>query len=292
MKRFLKHTFSLLNVEYVKLNRNWDFKNVLSPYYRLYYIDAGEGLISTDHASLVLEPGYLYLIPSFTLCSLSCKEYMGQFFIQFFEDSSNGLSLFQHNRTIIKVPALEIDIENIKRILQINPGRGINRSNNPKVYEKHIYYEEYQELNNNQSTAVFIETQGIIYQLISRFLTLGTFRDLSMRTIPEKILDAMNFIQVNLKLPLTVASLSQRANLHQDYFSRLFLQHSGQRPLPYIQEKKIERAQYLMTTTRMSYAEISEETGFGDVSYFSRVFKKTTGSTPDKYKRRNLSVQM
>lgn len=32
--------------------------------------------------------------------------------------------------------ATEVDILNFKRLLEVNPGRGINRSDNPGIYEK------------------------------------------------------------------------------------------------------------------------------------------------------------
>ena len=190
----------------------------------------------------------------------------------------------------MKIQANETDVANMKRVLHINPGRGINRSNNPKIYEKHIYYKEYQELNNDQSISTFIETQGIILQIISRFLNLGSFKPLSSSSIPDRILDAMNYIQLNLSQHLTVAHLAERANQNQDYFSRLFMESTGLRPLMYIHERKIERAQYLMTTTGMSYSKIIEEIGFEDLSYFSRTFKKITGFTPEQYKKENFNI--
>ena len=169
-RKSLRHSFSLLNVDHVHLNQKWDYKHVISPYYRLYYIDEGEGFISDREQKLQLEPAYIYLIPSFTLCNMECHSYLSQYFIQFFEESPDGISLFQNSRTLIKLKASELDLANFKRILQINPGRGINRSDNPKVYEKDVYYKEYQDLNNRQSNAFYMETQGIILQLLSRFL--------------------------------------------------------------------------------------------------------------------------
>jgi AraC-like DNA-binding protein len=289
-RRILKHTFSLLHVDYVKLNNKWNYTNIISPYNRLYFIDEGEGLVSNSESTVKLEPGYIYLIPSFTLCNLHCSKSLGQYFIQFFEESSDGTSLFFNNRTIMKLKADTLDIENFKRILAINPGRGINRSDNPKVYEKNIYYKEYQELNSMQSLSAFMETQGIILQITSRFLTSETFKSHKLSSIPSKILDAISYIQVNLKQNLTVALLSARANQHPDYFSRVFYQYTGERPLSYINDKRIERAQYLITTTNMPYYEIAKETGFENLHYFSRIFKKLTGMTPSDYKRKNLNI--
>lgn len=289
-KRLLKHSFSLLHVDHVHLTQKWNYKNVISPYYRIYYIDEGEGFISNGQKKLNLEPGYIYMIPSFTLCNLHCPSRLSQYFIQFFEESPDGISLFHNNRIPMKVQASELDVANFKRILQINPGRGINRSDNPKVYEKNVYYREYEELNYRQSDATYLETQGIIMQLLSRFLASKQSSSKHAEIIPSKILDAMSYIQMNLNQPLTIIHLAQRANQHQDYFSRQFLQYTGERPLNYIHEKRIERAQYLITTTNMIFTDIAGETGFNSLPHFSKIFKKVTGTTPDNYRKQNQSV--
>ncbi|WP_246228678.1 helix-turn-helix domain-containing protein [Paraflavitalea devenefica] len=215
---------------------------------------------------------------------------MSQYFIQFFEESPDGLSLFQHNRILMKLPASELDIANFKRILDINPGRGINRSDNPKVYEKNVYYREYQELNNRQNDGAYMETLGILLQLLSRFLGSRAPSLNSPHNIPSKVLDTMSYIQLHLKEPLTIAHLAQRVNQHPDYFSRQFLQYTGERPLHYIHEKRIERAQYLITTTSMPYIDIALETGFDSLPHFSKIFKKVTGITPNSYRKQHQSV--
>lgn len=285
IKRALKHTFTLLNIDHVALDSRWNYKNVISPYFRLYYIDDGEGEIWDVSAKVRLEPGFLYIIPSFTLCNLICPNYLSQYFVQFFEESSDGISLFENNRSILKVKATEIDVLNFARLLEINPGRGINRSDNPKIYEKNIFYKEYQDLNNLQSMSTFAETHGILLQLVSRFLTPEIFKYKDGSHVPAKILNAISYIQLNLSRDLTVTSLAKRANLHTDYFSRLFHQHTGERPVKYIHEKRIERAQYLMVTTQMTFSEIATQTGFENVFYFSKIFKKITGMSPGNYKK-------
>ncbi|NOW97890.1 AraC family transcriptional regulator [Mucilaginibacter sp. SG564] len=290
IKRNLQHTFSLLNVDYVKLDSKWNYRNVISPYYRLYYIDEGEGEISGADSLLKLEPGYLYIIPSFTLCNLTCSRYLGQYFVQFFEDSIDGSSFFANNRTLLKTEATEMDVNLFNRLLQINPGRGINRSDNPKVYEKDIYYKEYQELNNQQNTSVYLETQGILMLLTSKFLNPQLFKHPERKLIPLKIAETLNYILVNLHLDLSVQQLASRVNQNADYFSRQFKQHTGTRPLNYINEKRIERAQYLMATSRISYSEICIQTGFDNLSYFSKTFKKLTGMSPSEYKKQMYLV--
>jgi AraC-like DNA-binding protein len=285
IRRILKHSFSLLNTDHVRLGPRWNYRNVISPYHRIYYIDEGEGELSDMDNMLQLEAGFLYIIPSFTLCNLACKSYLSQYFVQFFEESSDGISLFTDNRTIGRVKATEQDVINFKRLVSINPGRGINRSDNPKIYEKDVYYQEYQELNNHQHMADFLETQGILLQLVSRFAIPGMYKSKPVRFIPSKILDTISYISVNLHTSLTIGLLAARINQHPDYFSRLFEESMGVRPLAYLHEKRIERAQYLIVTSQAAYSEIAEMTGFESLSHFSRTFKKITGISPGAYRR-------
>jgi AraC-like DNA-binding protein len=290
MKRILQHTFSLLNVDHVNLTSRWNYTNVISPYYRIYYIDGGAGELSAPQVNLNLEPGYLYIIPSFTVCNMSCKERLSQYFVQFFEESSDGVSLFANNRTILKVPATDVDINLFSRLLEINPGRGINRSDNPRVYEKEIYYKEYQELNNRQNIATYMETQGILLQLMARFLNPNLYQHHEKIAIPDKITETLSYILINLNRELPVSHLASRVDQNIDHFSRQFKLYTGIRPVNYINEKRIERAQYLMGTSRMSYSDISQHTGFDNVSYFSKTFKKHTGMSPRDYKKQMYTI--
>lgn len=286
-RRVLTHTFSLLHVDKVLLNKKWNYKNVISPYIRVYYIDEGEGHISTITEKIKLEAGYLYIIPSFTLCNLECNKSLGQYFIHCFEDAPSGLSLFQNYRAPLKIKANENIKNSIIRLLSINPDRKINRSDNPKVYEQNAFYREYQQLNTKQSDSVFMETQGILLQLIAQFLTvMSSKREIDIQ-IPSVVLDAIRFIQINLSTEITVVQLAKRANLQIDYFSRVFTKHTGERPVEYIQNKRIERAQYLIVTTQLTFAEIAEDIGFQNLPYFYRVFKKVTQMTPSEYARTN-----
>jgi hypothetical protein len=131
-----------------------------------------------------------------------------------------------------RVKATDIDLINFRRLVDITPGRGINRSDNPQVYEKNIYYNEYQELNNHQKISDFLETQGILFQLLSRFTIPEVFQAKEPKVIPAKILDAMRFVYVNLHLPLKVKLLAERASprklsgtSRQIYINCLFNKH-------------------------------------------------------------------
>ena len=142
------------------------------------------------------------------------------------------------------------------------------------------------------SPLLLLTTVLLVFLLVMLTACITSLESLSTRPVtlawaiaPEakKILDAMGYIQVNLDKNLTVAQLSKRACLHQDYFSRIFYQYAGERPLTYIHAKRIERAQYLIATTNMPIAKIAEDTGFENQPYFFKIFKKITRLTPGEY---------
>ncbi len=290
-KSDLMNSFTLLNTDYVQLNKNWNYRNIKSIFYRLYYIDGGEGKLYNDAGTVTLEDGYLYLIPSFTICSYECRNKLSQYYISFMEGAADGISLFAANRKIFKLPAGAEDINCVKRILSLNPNRAIKTSYNPRDYEKTDILRSYQDMNNLIPPAVFMETCGLLLQLLSRFMAAENFRIAERTMIHPKVMDAINFIQTNLLSTITVEGLAQRANQHPDYFSRLFLKNTGERPLAYVQLKRVERAQLLLITTDLPFYRIAEETGFESLSYLSRIFRNHTGQTLSDYKRQNLISQ-
>ncbi|HEX8547855.1 MAG TPA: helix-turn-helix domain-containing protein, partial [Cytophagaceae bacterium] len=254
--------FSLLNTDHIQLDNSWNYKNVVSTFYRLYLIDDGEGRLYDHQQSSKLEKNYLYLIPSFTLCNYECPTFLSQYYLSFIEEAKSGGSLFYNNRRFIKIEARSSDYQQFERLLELNPNRGLNRSHNPKVYEKRPILQSFRELNNELNPSGNLETQGIILQLLSRFMEPDNFRPTSFQKTPSKVLDAIEYMQTNLHTNLTVADLADRANHNADYFSRIFFESTGERPLQYLRNKRIERAQVLLSTTEMRFSQIAEETGF------------------------------
>lgn len=283
-KSVTKSTFSLLNVDFVHLNKNWNYRKIISPFYRIYLIEKGSGTLQTASQTEVLEKGYLYLIPSYTMCNYSCTNYLYQYYTHVVEESADGSSLFLFNRKIFKVKASSGDFAGFRRLLEINPGRGLLTSDNPRDYERGSVIARFQELSKLLDDSRQMETQGIILQLLSRFLASGDFRQGTPASMPTKISNALHYIQTNLHREITVNNLAELANQNPDYFSRVFYDHLSERPLAYIQLRRIERAQFLITTTDLSLGDIAEQTGFESLSYFSRIFKKITGMTARDYR--------
>ncbi len=77
--------------------------------------------------------------------------------------------------------------------------------------------------------------------------------------------------------------IQQHFNYHFDYLNRQFKKWTGQTIFQYLNNTRIARARQLLLTGYYTIEEVAAQTGFCDVYYFSKMFKKHTGTTPGKY---------
>ena len=94
------------------------------------------------------------------------------------------------------------------------------------------------------------------------------------------------YIEQNYSEAISLSRLSAHFGLSVSYIARLFRKELGQTPSAYVNVVRVSAASTLLTETDLSVTEIAEKTGFSDVYYFSRVFKKIVGCSPIKMKRR------
>lgn len=87
---------------------------------------------------------------------------------------------------------------------------------------------------------------------------------------------------------INISTLSQLCGIKESYFRRIFTACFGMPPIKYINNLKIARAKELLLQNEYSVEAVSELSGFNNVYYFCRFFKKNTGITPGKYKNAQL----
>ncbi len=86
---------------------------------------------------------------------------------------------------------------------------------------------------------------------------------------------------------VTMTELSAVTGLSPDYMARRFKAVMYMSPSEYVRKFRIAKAMEFLCNTSLSIAEIAAQTGFSDVSLFSRVFKTAVGLPPASY-RKNL----
>ncbi len=83
--------------------------------------------------------------------------------------------------------------------------------------------------------------------------------------------------------------LSQECGLSKFHLIRLFKKETGVSPAKYLNQIRIDLSKQLLRTTQKSVIEISQDSGFRDLSAFNKAFKKLTGQSPTSYRLSQVS---
>ena len=70
----------------------------------------------------------------------------------------------------------------------------------------------------------------------------------------------------------------------QGYLTRIFQAKYGQSPNQYLIRLRINRARTLLEDQKLSIRQVGEAVGYPDQAYFSRIFKRYMGVSPQKYR--------
>lgn len=107
----------------------------------------------------------------------------------------------------------------------------------------------------------------------------------------KKIINtAKSYIQKHLADDISLVSLSEYVHLSPSYFSSLFKQICGEKLTDYINKMRIEKAKNLLLTGIYKGSEVSNLTGFNEVRYFYKVFRKYTGLSPSDFRSLTLNI--
>ena len=130
--------------------------------------------------------------------------------------------------------------------------------------------------------------QGALYQFFGTILSENYYRKASSMTPRDhkrvmQLKHALEFIESSYTSPLTLQEISDSVGMSPKYFCKFFLEMTHRTPIDYLNYYRIERACYQLLTTNASITDVAYASGFNDLSYFIKTFKKYKGTTPKKY---------
>ena len=105
-------------------------------------------------------------------------------------------------------------------------------------------------------------------------------------TFPEDLTQqAKAYIRDHLGSVEYVSEIAQALHCSESSLMRAFKRDTGWGLAEYIVRKRISSAEKLLRDTGWSISMIADLCGFRDQAYFSRVFKKNKGLTPNEYRK-------
>jgi AraC-like DNA-binding protein len=119
---------------------------------------------------------------------------------------------------------------------------------------------------------------------------LNSLRNNVKKEIYRQLNKAKSFIDSNFTYHVNLNLIAGEAILSKYHFLRLFKQVFGVTPGQYLIEKRLNYAKYLIIRTKKPITDICYISGFENLSYFSRCFRKRFGISPSDLRDANLIV--
>lgn len=127
-------------------------------------------------------------------------------------------------------------------------------------------------------------TMGLLFlQLMNRIDRMETAKEDKEQKL---VMDVLSYIESHYR----DGELEKLANeLHYDmrWLSKEIKKRTGQTYTELIQQKRLQQAAYLLTTTKRNVLDIGLAVGYDNISYFHRIFQKQYGMTPRRYRLEN-----
>lgn len=127
-----------------------------------------------------------------------------------------------------------------------------------------------------------IESVSNIATVMIKHILLENMLKLNLADGIEK---AVNYISDNLNGDLSIRSISQNINISKSVLYKNFHETFNCTISEYINDIRIKKSMEYLKNTTLSMDEISQLVGFSSASYFGKIFKKTNGTTPLKYRK-------
>lgn len=131
-----------------------------------------------------------------------------------------------------------------------------------------------------------LRSVSILIELLLPFLK-GAAPAASDVVTMQRLLPVFRYIDEHLGEEIHNDDLAQLLYLSPKYFCNLFAELTGVPPVAYVNQRRVLRAKERLLLSSEAVKTIAKEVGFSDPLYFTRVFRKLEGISPQQYRERH-----
>jgi AraC family transcriptional regulator len=134
-------------------------------------------------------------------------------------------------------------------------------------------------------------SDALAYSLLARMLSLSSqparpFFSTSSGLSTRAQRRIFEYIEANLQRNVGLQELADLVGYSRGHFLRMFRAGTGATPHWYLTERRVERAKTLLAGGRLALTDIAASCGFSSQSHLSTEFRRRTGMSPAKYRRK------
>ena len=100
----------------------------------------------------------------------------------------------------------------------------------------------------------------------------------------------VDFLRMRLAQPISNSALSKSLGYSAGYINECFKKELGMTLHAYVQDARLRQACFLLKTEDSAISEIAYRCGFQSPAYFSAMFRRAYGKTPQCYRKENEEI--
>jgi len=266
------------------VDADWSKTRSRHCYYEMIYVKKGISMLEIENIKTMLGPNDIIIIKPQKLHTLKVQEGSKCEFIVLYFSFVSGIEQKTPN-----FPS-EISIEDF-----INFFTGshtgpflklkVNQKNDIITILNRIVSEKAQEQFGSDFLIHLLILE--LFVLISRALKLEWERSITDDSLKQKELVrlAEEYIWNYYERDIGLDDISGYVFLSPSYFTRIFKKETGQTPISYLINLRINRAKELLSESDEKASDIALSVGFSSQQRFNETFKKITGMTPIEYRK-------
>ena len=104
----------------------------------------------------------------------------------------------------------------------------------------------------------------------------------------EKLKTILKYVEEHYAEHITIEDMAELTFYSKSHFMKFFKAHMGSGFVEYLNDYRLTMAERLLKTTDASVLEIAVMSGFDNLSYFNRIFKRKYGQAPGKWRGQEL----
>ena len=124
----------------------------------------------------------------------------------------------------------------------------------------------------------------LLFLLISHQQKKSAIPALQTKSL-EKIKTILKYVEEHYDEHITIDDMAALTFYSKSHFMKFFKAHMGTGFIEYLNDYRLTIAERLLRTSDASVLEIAEKSGFDNLSYFNRIFKRKYGQSPGKQRR-------
>jgi len=154
--------------------------------------------------------------------------------------------------------------------------RDMNLTSEPKSYDPMDAYDRINRFDTMEALKAWLIEK---FAEVIHFIRLAGCHERHSPVVSK----ALSYIQAHFNQPITLSEAAESAGVSHTYLSRAFKEEIGKGFNEYLTHYRIEHACQLISSGGMRLKDIATACGFSQYTYFFKVFKQTTGLTPNEY---------